>query len=330
MLHTLGTALLVTGLGMWWPTWIVAGWAFVALALGLWSWNIGSRIVRAPRARGIAVHVTAAYAALWLTLALAGVRIGNALGWWMVTREPLVAAHVQLAAVGFGGVLVMGLGSRLFPMFLMNRNTSDWPGRWCGPLTMAGVVMQVAGWLGHRTRLVPAGGALTAMGGGLFLVQAIRWVRSRARRALDHPLQQLVGAFPASRGRTGRGIGLTVVARSARDRGVWNSADRRLDHAGDRRCLRPGCCRSSPGSSASARVPGSGAAVPRPPTCCRNGALVSPRRRGSSAPLSWLPGPGRAGHPSRWRERMIFALGSITAAQQYLRLVAPALRGRPA
>src|SRR6185436_18173152 len=113
---------------------------------------------------------------------------------WMVAREPLVAAHVQLAAVGFGGVLVMGLGSRLFPMFLMNRNTSDWPGRWCGPLTMAGVVMQVAGWLGTVPVLVPAGGALTAMGGGLFLVQAIRWVRSRARRALDHPLQQLVGA----------------------------------------------------------------------------------------------------------------------------------------
>ena len=43
--------------------------------------------------------------------------------------------------------------------------------------------------------LVPAGGTLTAMGGGLFLAQAMRWVRSRARRSLDHPLQQLVGAF---------------------------------------------------------------------------------------------------------------------------------------
>ena len=159
-LHTLGTGLLVAGLGLWNPVSIAAGWTFVAAALAIWTWNIGGRIARAPRSRLIAAHITAAYAAFWITLGLAGVRIGNTLVWWMVPREPLVAAHVQLAAVGFAGVLVMGLGSRLFPMFLMNRNASEWPLRWCGAFALAGVLLQVSGWLGAVDGLVSAGGVV--------------------------------------------------------------------------------------------------------------------------------------------------------------------------
>ena len=327
MLHTLGTALLVTGLGMWWPAWIGAGWAFVAMALGLWSWNIGSRIVRAPRAREIALHVTAAYAALWLTLALAGVRIGNALGWWMVTREPLVAAHVQLAAVGFGGVLVMGLGSRLFPMFLMNRNTSDWPGRWCGPLTIAGVVMQVAGWLGTVPVLVPAGGTLTAMGGGLFLAQAMRWVRSRARRSLDHPLQQLVGAFlllaaalvaglaslwwPGPRVIAVYGILLIVGSITLVIGAVYGRVLPFLTWLE----------RFSP--RAGVRVSGPKAAdlLPKWSTGLSTSAWII-------GTVVMAIGTGAGWPPVAVAGAVIFALGSITAAQQYLRLVVPALTRR--
>ncbi len=164
LLHTLGTGLLMVGLGLWQPRWIGSGWVLVASALALWSWNLGGAFRRSARSPGIGAHVTAAFVALWLTLALAGVRIGNALGWWMVAREPLVAAHVQLAAVGFGVVLVMGLGSRLFPMFLMNRSETRWPLQWCGPVTAAGVVVQVLGWLGALDGMVTAGGLLMAAG----------------------------------------------------------------------------------------------------------------------------------------------------------------------
>ena len=195
LLHTIGTGLLVAGLGFWQPRSIGGGWVLVALALGLWSWNLGGAFRRSARSPMIGAHVTAAYAALWLTLALAGVRIGNVLGWWMVPRESLVVAHVQLAAVGFGGLLVIGLGSRLFPMFLMNRSTVAWPSRWCGPLVVAGVFAQVAGWLGGIAWPVTGGGMLIALGAALFLYQAARWVTTRARRSLDYPLQQLVTAF---------------------------------------------------------------------------------------------------------------------------------------
>jgi hypothetical protein len=96
--------------------------------------------------------VLAAVGALWLGLFVAGARIGNALGWWMVPREALVGAHVQLAAVGFGTLLVMGVGSRLLPMFLLSRTAPEWPRRWSAPLGGAGVLPQAALWFRHRAR----------------------------------------------------------------------------------------------------------------------------------------------------------------------------------
>jgi hypothetical protein len=325
LLHTLGTGLVVVGLGLWRPGLIAAGWVSVAMALGVWSWNIGGRIARAPRARSIAVHVTAAYAALWLTLALAGVRIGNALGWWMIAREPLVAAHTQLAVVGFGGVLVMGLGSRLFPMFLMSRNASEWPGRWCGPLTVTGVLTQVSGWLGKEHVLVLVGGMLTAVGGGLFLFQVARWVRSRARRSLDCPLQQLVAAFLL--------LACTVIVGLATLR--WRlpeliAAYGILQIVGTITLIIGAVYgrvlpfltwleRYSPRAGARVTGPKATDLLPRWSTGVSTAAWTTGVIILAAAVLAGQP---RVAASGAW----LFALGSMTAAQQYLRLVLPALR----
>ena len=325
VLHTLGTGLLVAGLGLWIPVCIAAGWALVAMALGAWTWNVGGRIVRAPRSGVIATHVVAAYAALWLTLALAGVRIGNALGWWMVAREPLVAAHVQLAAVGFGGVLVMGLGSRLFPMFLMNRNASDWPSRWSGPLTMVGVLLQVLGWLGTTGGMVLAGGALTAVGAGLFLFQAASWIRSRARRSLDHPLQQLVSAFvllaaavivglatlrwPLPQLIAAYGILLIVGSITLVIGAVYGRVLPFLTWLE----------RYSPRAGARVAGPKATDLLPRWSTRFSTAAWTIGVIVLAGAVLAGQPLVAVAG-------AMLFALASVTAAQQYLRLVLPALR----
>ena len=327
LLHTAGTGLLVVGLGLWRPAYIGAGWMLVALALGAWSWNIGSRIIRAPRARLIGGHVTAAYAALWLTLALAGVRIGNALGWWMVAREPLVAAHVQLAAVGFGGVLVMGLGSRLFPMFLMNRNASDWPSRWCGPLSMTGVLLQVLGWLGAAQGLVRTGGALTAVGAGLFLFQAARWVRSRARRSLDHPLQQLVAAFLLLAATLVVGV-VMLGGTSPRLVAVYGVL---LIVGSITLVIGAVYGRVLPFLTWLERYsPRAGARVAGP-----KAADLLPRWSTGLSTAAWTLGTVllAAGIGAGWLRiatagAALFAAGSVTAAQQYLRLVVPALTSR--
>ena len=194
-LHTAGSALVVAGLGGWLPRFMGAGWSLVALALAIWSWNVGTRLGTTPRAPRIGYTVLAAFGMLWLGLLVAGARIGNVLGWWMVPREALVAAHVQLAAVGFGTLLVMGIGNRLLPMFLLSRTAPEWLMRWTAPLTGGGVLLQSAGWLAGVPALVVAGGALAGSGVALFLWQAALWFRHRARPQLDPSLRQVVAAL---------------------------------------------------------------------------------------------------------------------------------------
>jgi len=213
VLHTIGTALVVMGLGGWLPGLMGAGWTLVTLALALWSWNVGTRLGTTPRAPRIGWTVLAAFGALWLGVLVAGARIGNALGWWMVPREALVAAHVQLAAVGFGTLLVMGIGSRLLPMFLLSRTAPEWAAPLAAPLTGGGVLLQVAGWLFDAPLLVRTGGLLAASGVALFLLQASLWLRHRARRELDPSLRQVVAALLLLGGAIVTGLAALATAR---------------------------------------------------------------------------------------------------------------------
>ena len=212
-LHTVGSALVVAGLGGWLPRFMGAGWSLVALALAVWSWNVGTRLRTTPRAPRIGYTVLAAFGMLWLGLLVAGARIGNVLGWWMVPREALVAAHVQLAAVGFGTLLVMGIGNRLLPMFLLSRTAPEWPMRWTAPLTGGGVLLQSAGWLAGVPALVVAGGVLAGSGVALFLWQAALWFRHRARPQLDPSLRQVVAALALLGAALVAGIGTLATAR---------------------------------------------------------------------------------------------------------------------
>jgi hypothetical protein len=193
--HTAGSALVVVGLGAWIPALIGLGWTLVALGLAVWTWNVASRLWRAPRMPHIGRIVLAATGALWLGLLLAGARVGHALGWWMVSREALVGAHVQLAAIGFGTLLVMGIGSRLVPMFLLSREVPDRALRWAAPLAAVGVVLNAVGALAGHRQCAVAGGMLTAAGIALFLYQARLWYVRRARPVLDPSLRQVAASL---------------------------------------------------------------------------------------------------------------------------------------
>lgn len=189
--------------------------------------------------------------------------------------------------------------------------------------------MQVAGWLGSVPVLVPAGGMLAAAGGALFLVQALRWVRSRARRLLDHPLQQLVGAFlllaaalvaglaslrwPGGRMTAAYGILLIVGSITLVIGAVYGRVLPFLTWL-ERFSPRAGVKVSGP-----------------------RAADLLPKWSTGLSTSAWIIGTVvmAAGTGAGWARvavagAAVFALGSITAAQQYLRLVAPALRGRPA
>ncbi len=196
-LHTAGALLLIVGMARWVPRLSGVGWLLIVLALGLWSWNAGAGLLHAPRATRQGRVVGIAFAFLWLAVLVAGARLGNALGWWILPRETLVAAHVQLAIGGFATLLVMGVGSHILPMFLLARGAPDWPGRVAVPLVAVGAVLQAAGWLVAAPLCVRLGGAALAVGVVLFLWQARLWFHHRERRDLDAALRQVTGAMMA-------------------------------------------------------------------------------------------------------------------------------------
>lgn len=196
-LHTAGAILITCGLLEWKPVLSGTGWILMVVALALWSWNSGLRLLHAPRATRQGRVVALAFGFLWLAVLLAGARLGNALGWWMVPRQALVAAHVQVAVLGFATLLVMGIGSHILPMFLLARGAPDWPVRAAVPLVGGGALLQAIGWLAPQPILLTAGVISATAGIALFLLQARLWFVHRERKELDAALRQVMGAMVA-------------------------------------------------------------------------------------------------------------------------------------
>ncbi len=219
-LHAAGTLGVVAGAWAWAPRVLGLAWSLVFAGLAAWTWNLLPAL-RGTRAPAIARYVAAGLALLWLALLAAGARIGNALGWWMVPREALVAVHVHLALAGFGTLVVMGVGSRLFPMFLLVRGGLEWPLRWAGPCTAGGVLLYAAARLGSAAPLAVAGGAVLAFGIALFLAQVASWFRHRARRRLDPGLALAAGAAVALALAVAAGVALLAGAGGARLAGAY-------------------------------------------------------------------------------------------------------------
>lgn len=180
-----GTLAMVLGFAWWRPALLGAGWTLLAAAAAALAWNLFARRGAVPRGAVIARYVAGALAALALALTAGGARIGTFLGWWSVDPGAVVAAHVHLAAFGFVTLTAIGVGSRLLPMFLLAHGHAEWPLRWIGPLSGAGLALFSVGTLGAGGAAVTLGSALLAAAATLYLYQAWRYFRHRVRRVLD-------------------------------------------------------------------------------------------------------------------------------------------------
>lgn len=180
-----GVLVLVLGFWRWLPGLFLAGWFLLFLAVAGLSWNLLPQRRRATQGHLVGRYVSAGHMALGLAMALALARIGEPLGWWMVSRTGFIAAHFHLAALGFVTLTIIGVGSRMVPMFLFAQAAPSWPLRWIGPLAAVGLPVQAVGLAFGIPLPTLAGGGLLGLAGGLLLVQFGYWFRHRARRAID-------------------------------------------------------------------------------------------------------------------------------------------------
>lgn len=183
--QTTGTALLVGGLLLGNRSFLSGGWTVLFAATYGLAWNLFPQRRRSTRNRQLGLYVSYAHVGFGFAMAIGAARIGDALGWWTTPRLALLAAHFQFAAVGFGTVTAMGVGSRMLPMFLGAEPRVGWPLMWIHRVILAGTLFFAVGAVGRVAPVTWGGAMLMATATAAFLWMAADWFHHRARRVPD-------------------------------------------------------------------------------------------------------------------------------------------------
>jgi hypothetical protein len=190
-----GVGAIAVGFWFWLPALLGLGWLLVFGAVGCVSWNLLPARRRLPQARLVGGYVSAGHIALGFALLLAAGRIGEFLHWWTIDRLGTIAAHYHFAALGFGTLTAVGVGSRMLPMFLVAHGAPSKPVPWIGPLVAIGLLVFGLGAPLHLAPLVWVGASFM-FAGALLHVTVARWYfRHRLRRQLDVALRFVAVAF---------------------------------------------------------------------------------------------------------------------------------------
>lgn len=189
-----GLAVFVAGLLAGAPGMTVVGAAALAVGILMFLTNLAGTLASVEKR-----DVT------WWALALAGgflfliMVVGAALAYnlrWPFMEEVRLAAlgtHIHVALVGWVLLVMVGVGQRLLPMFLLSHGADERPGRWAVALLASGALLLFA--LHHTpgawARWLPAG--LILLGVAAFLAQARAFFRTSKRPSLD-PGMRMAGA----------------------------------------------------------------------------------------------------------------------------------------
>ena len=166
---------------------LIGSASLLSAALLLYVVNLVATLRRAKTVQLVGAFVLAALA--WLVVA-AGIGLALAIN----LSAPFIAgshlevlrAHAHAAALGFFGLLIMGVSFRLLEMFMMAFVEKVAAGIVALVLVNAALVLLLAGSLvGGMAWLGPLSGAVAIAGVAAFLVQVARIFRARLRKRTD-------------------------------------------------------------------------------------------------------------------------------------------------
>ena len=214
-LHAPGLAAFVTGLTTQRPDLVVAGASLLAVGVLLFTGNVAGTLAGAPRRDMTWWALALAMTFLTLTVVVGGALAAN-VRWPFMGASRIVAlgTHLHVALVGFVLLVMVGVGHRLLPMFLLSHGATERPGRWAVGLLATGVALLFA--LHHTpgawARRVPA--VLILSGGAAFLFQARAFYRARQRPTIDAGMRTAAAALVVLAGAAALGgyLGLTGFA----------------------------------------------------------------------------------------------------------------------
>lgn len=184
-----GLAAFIIGLLGGWTALLIAGAITFASALVLFLVNAVATLRRAARRDFTWWTLAAAFFFLAATITF-GISLAiNLRTAHLDARLTALAVHVHVALGGWVLLVIMGVGKRLLPMFLLSHGTHELPLKVAVLATSAGALL-LSLFHGFMTRGVFIAGVLLLAAGALAMgVQVIGYLRTRHRPQLDAGLR---------------------------------------------------------------------------------------------------------------------------------------------
>lgn len=178
-----GIPTFVTALVAPFPTLIPIGAGAVALAFGLFALNCAATLAGAPERTLTWWALAASSVFLVLTLGFGfSLALNVTTGFAAAARFDLLAIHVHVALVGWVMLVMVGVGQRLIPMFMLSHGADERPARAAVTLLSTGCILLSL----SRGAALRAGSAVVIGCGVIaWFVQVAAFYRHRKKRELD-------------------------------------------------------------------------------------------------------------------------------------------------
>jgi hypothetical protein len=196
LLYVPGLALFVGGMIAGAHPALMAGGVLFGSGLLLFAGNLVATLRRAPE-RNVTWWALAGAVLFLVTTVVLGISLAGNLRWGYLGANRFLAlgVHLHIAALGWAGLVMIGVAQRLLPMFLLSHGAPEWPGR----VAVGGVGGGVGLLLLFHHALSPAVlwpiAAVIAAGVLAFVAQAALFFRHRKKPVLDPGLRLVAAAL---------------------------------------------------------------------------------------------------------------------------------------
>jgi hypothetical protein len=196
LLYVPGVVLFVAGLLSGLHAVVMAGGVLFGSGLLLFAGNLAATLRRAPE-RGVTWWALAGAALYLVSTVVLGIALAANLGWGYMGANRFLAlgVHMHVAALGWAGLVMIGVAHRLLPMFLLSHGAPEWPGRFAAGAIGTGVALLLGFHHALSRPVLWTVAACLAAGVLAFIVQAALFFRHRMKPALDPGLRLVAAAL---------------------------------------------------------------------------------------------------------------------------------------
>jgi hypothetical protein len=171
------------------PVWLELGAALVGASLVLFVLAAGRALLRAAGVAATIAAMRLSLAALTVTVGLGLTLVAGLSGWISLARfTDWVDVHLSWGLLGWAGILIMGVGFQVVPMFHVTPPYPPWLRDWAAPLATLGLTAALVLTGLHLEGAAVASATLPVTAFAAFALVTLHRQHRRQRRRLDATL----------------------------------------------------------------------------------------------------------------------------------------------